>query len=203
MAKTIAAGVALSLAAAFCLGILSPPVIGVASIQAEAADGKNTSPSQLVEVPRWIDGKTPSFVLDGLTGARHDLGNASGRVVLVHFFATWCEPCREELPALQRLMDRSGPSTLVIFAISVGEPDQRVRRFFEGNPLRYPVVLDRDREVAKTWRVQSLPTTYVLDTELVPRLMVEGEFEWDRVTGEQLSESLLAVRRGASSREGG
>jgi peroxiredoxin len=203
IAKATAVNAALSLGAAFWLGILSPGGIGVALIHAQGTDRKDTGSSQLVEVTRWIDGKRPSFALDDLTGARHDLANASGRLVLVHFFATWCEPCREELPALQRLIDRSGHSTLAIFAISVGEPDQRVRRFFEGAPLRYPVVLDRDREAAKTWRVQSLPTTYVLDRGLEPRLVVEGEFEWDRVANEQMLEALLSARQGASSRDGG
>jgi peroxiredoxin len=162
----------------------------------QATDGKAPTQTKLVEVPGWTDGRKPSFALPDLTGARHDLGTASGRLVLVHFFATWCEPCREELPALQRFLDRSGDTALAIFAISVGEPEQRVRRFFEGNPLRFPVLLDRDREVGKTWRVQSLPTTYVLDRELKPRLLVEGEFEWDRATSEQLLGAVLSVQDG-------
>ena len=134
-------------------------------------------------------------MLEDLTGVRHDLSDSSGRVVLVHFFATWCEPCREELPALQRLLERSRNSGLAIFAISVGEPDARVRRFFEPMPTNYPVVLDRDRAAAKTWRVQMLPTTYVLDRELKPRLMVEGEFPWDRVKGEQLLGAASSLRQ--------
>jgi peroxiredoxin len=119
----------------------------------------------------------------------------------VHFFATWCEPCRKELPALQRLIERSGDSTLAIFAISVGEPDERVRRFFETTPLTFPVVLDRDREVAKLWRIQSLPTTYVLDRQLGPRLIVEGEFEWDRVKADQLLD-VLSERQDKPTTEG-
>jgi peroxiredoxin len=152
------------------------------------------SVGSLVEAPPWTDGK-PSFVLDDLTGARHDLSDSSGRLVLVHFFATWCEPCREELPALQRLLERSRESGLAIFAVSVGEPDARVRRFFEPMPTNFPIVLDRDRAASKTWRVQMLPTTYVLDRELKPRLVVEGEFHWDRVTGEQLLDTAPPVRQ--------
>jgi thiol-disulfide isomerase/thioredoxin len=188
----------LSLAAAFWLGIVSGAGLGggaVAFFDAQAADGKGPTASELVEVPRRTDGQKPSFALDDLAGARHDLSNAPGRIVLVHFFATWCEPCREELPALQRLIERSENSSLAIFAISVGEPDERVRRFFETMPLKIPVVLDRDRGVAKAWRIQTLPTTYVLDRELEPRLMVEGEFEWDRIKAEQLLDAALSVRQ--------
>jgi thiol-disulfide isomerase/thioredoxin len=194
----------LSLAAVFWLGIVSSVGLGggaVAFFDARAADGKGPPASELVEVPRRTDGQKPSFALDDLGGARHDLSNAPGRVVLVHFFATWCEPCREELPALQRLSERSMDSTLAIFVISVGEPDERVRRFFETNPLKIPVILDRDREVAKTWRIQTLPTTYVLDRELEPRLIVEGEYEWDRIKTEQLVDAMLSVRRDRPARD--
>ena len=164
----------------------------VPPLPAQATDGKSVG--SLVEAPPWADGK-PSFVLDDLTGARHDLSESSGRVVLVHFFATWCEPCREELPALQRLLERSRESGLTIFAVSVGEPDARVRRFFEPMPMNYPIVLDRDRAASKTWRVQMLPTTYVLDRDLKPRLVVEGEFRWDQVKGEQLLDAVPPPRQ--------
>ncbi len=174
-------------------GNLSADAEGFATrLQTRSADGKGAS--ALIEVPRRPDDKKPSFVLDDLAGARHDLASAPGRVVLVHFFATWCEPCREELPMLERLLERSKGSALAVFAVSVGEPDDRVRRFFEAMPLKYPVVLDREREVAKTWRIQTLPTTYVLDRDLEPRLMVEGEYVWDRLDPEQLLDAVPRAR---------
>jgi thiol-disulfide isomerase/thioredoxin len=139
------------------------------------------SERRLVEVRSPLRTSKPSFSLDDLAGARHDLSGRPAPLVLVHFFATWCEPCREELPALQRLSDRVNDGSLAVFAISVGEPDVRVRRFFEPMPVTFPVLLDRDKEVAKTWQVETLPTTYVLDGALKPRLLVEGEFEWDQV----------------------
>jgi thiol-disulfide isomerase/thioredoxin len=146
------------------------------------------SEHRLIEVQSPLRGSQPSFFLDDLAGSRHDLSGTPAPLVLVHFFATWCEPCREELPALQRLSDRGKESSLAVFAISVGEPDLRVRRFFEPMPLTFPVLLDRDKEVAKTWRVETLPTTYVLDGARKPRLLVEGEFEWDQVkVGELLN----------------
>jgi thiol-disulfide isomerase/thioredoxin len=188
----------LSLIAAFWLGMLSGGGMGggaIAFTDTRMADGNGPATSEMVEVPRRTDGHKASFALNDLAGVQHDLSNMSGHLVLVHFFATWCEPCREELPALQRLSERSEGSALAVFAISVGEPDERVRRFFETNPLKIPVVLDRDREVAKKWRIETLPTTYVLDPELEPRLMVEGEFEWDRVKTKQLLDAVLSARQ--------
>ena len=103
-----------------------------------------------------------------------------GRTVLVHFFATWCEPCRDELPALNRFLGRASPNVSVI-AISVAEVDPRVKRFFEGMPVDFPVLLDRDRAVAKSWNISALPTTYVLDADMKPVLLVEADFAWDSV----------------------
>lgn len=103
-----------------------------------------------------------------------------GRAVLVHFFATWCEACREELPALNRFLNRSAANASVI-AISVADADQRVKRFLEQTPVNFPVLLDRERTVAKSWNVSALPTTYILGTNLKPMFVVESDFPWDTI----------------------
>lgn len=117
----------------------------------------------------------PDFSLHDLNGKSVALNTFKGRTVLVHFFATWCEPCREELPALNRFLGRGSPSVSVI-AISVAEVDPRVQRFFERMPVAFPVLLDRDRAVAKSWNISALPTTYVLDADMTPILLVEEDF---------------------------
>jgi thiol-disulfide isomerase/thioredoxin len=99
--------------------------------------------------------------------------------VLVHFFATWCEPCREELPALNRLRERAAGA--MVLAISVAENGQRVSRFIQQTSVNFPVLLDTDRAVAKSWDVSTLPTTYVLDARLRPRWRVEADYPWDNV----------------------
>ncbi|MDP1911639.1 MAG: TlpA disulfide reductase family protein, partial [Hyphomicrobium sp.] len=142
----------------------------------------------------WTGKTRPSFELTDSAGAKFALESARGHLVLVHFFATWCEPCREELPALNRLAARS-QGTLKVLAISVAEVDPRVRRFLETMPLDFPVLLDRDRAVAKAWEVSTLPTTFVLDAKLRPRLVVETDFAWDGVDPGKLI-GILAVRAG-------
>jgi thiol-disulfide isomerase/thioredoxin len=122
----------------------------------------------------------PDFSLQDLNGESVPLKTFKGRMVLVHFFATWCEPCREELPALDRFLKRSGPDASVV-AISVAEVDPRVRRFFDAAPVDFPVLLDRDRTIAKSWKISALPTTYVLDADMKPVLVVEADFPWDTV----------------------
>jgi thiol-disulfide isomerase/thioredoxin len=158
--------------AVFCCAILA--------LRAEAA-----------ELRRWSAGAQPVFSLPTTTGAAVALEAARGHVVLVHFFATWCEPCREELPALNRLAARAGGNVKVL-AIAVADADQRVQRFFETTPVDFPVLLDRDRAVAKAWNVATLPTTFVLDAGLRPGFVVETDFAWDSLDPKELASTSAA-----------
>jgi peroxiredoxin len=153
----------------------------------------------------------PDFSLQDLNGENVPLKIFKGRTVLVHFFATWCEPCRDELPALNRFLRRSGPNASVI-AISVAEVDPRVKRFFERAPVDFPVLLDRDRAIAKSWKISTLPTTYVLDANMKPMLVVEADFAWDSIdvdpaTGKLIKSKAVGTKttseRSSSSKNGG
>jgi peroxiredoxin len=137
----------------------------------------------------------PDFSLQNLDGKNVPLKTFKGRMVLVHFFATWCEPCREELPALNRFLKRSGPNASVV-AISVAEVDPRVKRFFEATPVDFPVLLDRDQTIAKSWEISSLPTTYVLDANMMATLVVEADFAWDTVDVEPATGKLVKNKAG-------
>ncbi|MEH2484045.1 peroxiredoxin [Nitrobacteraceae bacterium AZCC 2146] len=139
-----------------------------------------SSGSRATELKRIDEPTKPDFSLQDLDGRTVPLMAFKGRTVLVHFFATWCEPCREELPALNRFLNRSASHASVV-AISVADVDQRVNRFLKQTPVNFPVLLDRDRAVAKSWKVTALPTTYVLDANMKPKLVVEADFQWDTI----------------------
>ena len=96
----------------------------------------------------------------------------------MHFFATWCEPCVREIDSLQRLAAATRDKPLAIIAVDVAEVDLRVRAFFEKHPVDFTVLLDRDRTVSKAWDVTALPTSFVLDATLTPRLFIEGDLDW-------------------------
>lgn len=151
------------------------------------------SAARAVELTPAGGAAKPDFSLQNLTGANVPLKNFKGRTVLVHFFATWCEPCRVELPALNRFLDRSAPHASVV-AISVAEADPRVKRFFEQAPVNFPVLLDRDRTIAKSWKISTLPTTYVLDVNMTPVLVVEADFAWDSVEVEPATGKLIKAK---------
>lgn len=126
----------------------------------------------------WTEGAKPSFVLDDLRTTRRDLQAFKGKIVLVHFFATWCEPCVSEMNSLQKLARHTRDEPLAILAVDVAEVDLRVRAFFEKLPVDFPVLLDRDRAVTKAWGVSALPSTFVLDGNLTPKFFVEGDLDW-------------------------
>jgi thiol-disulfide isomerase/thioredoxin len=148
--------------------------------------------AQAAELMPWTKGPQPLFTLPSLDGADVALGSQRGSVVLVHFFATWCEPCREELPALTRLSERGG-SSVKILAISVAEVDARVQRFRQSISIKFPVLLDRESAVTKSWEVSTLPTTFVLDSQLNPRLVIETDYAWDTVDPKKLIDTMSAA----------
>jgi len=162
-------------------------VAGGLALAAMAETGESAEPQ------RWTGGEKPTFVLQDLAGANVALATHRGRVVFVHFFATWCEPCREELPALQRLVERSAGQAATVLAISVGEVGDRVRRFTENVPINFPILLDRDRAVAKAWMVDSLPTTFILGSDLKPRFSVGADFAWDHLNIGRTIDMLSAI----------
>lgn len=148
----------------------------------------------------WREGAAIDFTLPTTSGSAVRLNSQRGHVTLLHFFATWCEPCREELPALRRLVARAEPDTLKVLAVAVADVDLRVQRFLQEIPVNFPVVLDRDRAVAKAWKISTLPSTVILDRNLKPRLGVEADFAWDQIEPGALIDQIRSAQANQSIR---
>jgi len=111
----------------------------------------------------------PDFVLNDLDGARVQLSEYRGQWVLLNFWATWCGPCRQETPDLQRLQDRQADS-LVVLGVNMQESRDTAADFASEFSLSYPMVLDRSGEVATEYRVgRGLPVSMLVDPSGVIR----------------------------------
>jgi thiol-disulfide isomerase/thioredoxin len=99
-------------------------------------------------------------------------------VVLVNFWATWCEPCREEMPALQALQQKIGKERLVVLMVNYGESAEKVQQFVRDVPIDLPVLLDKDMEATKAWQVRVLPTSFVLGQDGQLRYSAVGLLDW-------------------------
>jgi thiol-disulfide isomerase/thioredoxin len=120
----------------------------------------------------------PALVLKDLNGAQHDLARYRGSVVLVNFWATWCEPCRHEMPSIQRLREKLAGKPFVVLAVNVDEPDARVRRFLDETKFDLPVPMDTNKSVTRGWGVRVLPATYIVGPDGRLRYRAIGDLDW-------------------------
>ena len=139
----------------------------------------------------WSGGTTPPLALRDVRGKEHKLADYRGKVVVLNFWATWCDPCREEMPSMQRLQDKLAGKPFAILAVDYGEGVPRINDFLKKVPLRFTVLLDRDTSAATAWKVKVLPTTMVIDTEQRVRYIVVGDLQWDSQVVEEQIRKLL------------
>ncbi len=107
----------------------------------------------------------PEFTLPQLDGGQISLSQLRGRPVLVNFWATWCAPCRSEMPALQRVAAQYAGSGLVVIGINQLEDEATVQEFVREFGLTFPIALDRDGVTSRAWRVYGIPQTYLVDRD--------------------------------------
>ncbi len=107
----------------------------------------------------------PEFDLLDMDGARHRMSDYRGRVVIVNFWATWCPPCREEMPSMQRAYEQLREEGIEILAINIGEDEDTIFAFTADYPVEFPLLLDLDSATIQSWPVRGLPTTFVVDPQ--------------------------------------
>ncbi len=147
------------------------------------------------DVTPWPAGRgaPPLQALD-LQGQTWTLERLRGRAVLLNFWATWCPPCRAEMPSLQQLAEIYGPEQLQVLALNVGEGPRRITQYLQSSGLQLTVLLDPKSEAARAWGATVLPTTILIDVEGRPRLRVRGEVDWSGREAQALVEPLLRAR---------
>lgn len=142
------------------------------------------------EVTPW-SGPVSSLGLVDTTGKTWQLPDLKGRAVLLNFWASWCEPCRAEMPTLQQVADLYGPDKLLVLAINFKESAARALQFAKTTGVSLPVLLDTTGKAAGQWGVKVFPTTLMLDNRGQARHRVKGEVDWTSSAPGKLIEGLL------------
>ena len=131
------------------------------------------------------------FSLPSLAGETQNLGALRGKVVFLNFWATWCGPCRLEMPSMEALYKQNREKGLEIIAINCGEGRQEVQAFMKENGLSFPALLDEDGKVSSSYGIQAIPTSYIIDRNgnIVSRLV--GSINWNTAKIQTAIEALL------------
>lgn len=134
----------------------------------------------------------PDFVLKDIHGKTVSLAQFKGKPVLLNFWATWCGPCKEEMPSMQKLYDAAqNNGKFQIIAISIDRFNiEKVNQYAKDLNLTFPILIDPDREIRKTYFIRGLPTSYLIDSEGKLQGFVSGARNWDNPASLELMKSL-------------
>ncbi len=127
----------------------------------------------------WQPKARPSLQATELASdAPRTLADFAGHALVINFWATWCAPCRLELPSLNATVERFEKRGLRLLAVNHGEMPERVKRFLDEVPIRGTVLLDRSQGQLRAWGARGLPASFVIDAKGKPRLSAIGELDW-------------------------
>jgi thiol-disulfide isomerase/thioredoxin len=113
--------------------------------------------------------------------------------VVVNFWATWCAPCRLEMPSLEALAARRRGDGVVVVAVNYREPPDKIRAFLARSPFRPPILLDSDGDATVAWTPRVFPTTVLIGRDGKPAKTVVGELDWAAAEASALLDPLVAV----------
>ena len=137
------------------------------------AAGKQTLPALDKPIP------APDFKLKGEDGKWYQLSDMRGKVVVINFWATWCPPCRYEMPALESLWQKVKDQNIIILGINVGEDADTIFEFTGTYPVSFPLPMDIDGKVIEQYPIKGLPTTYVINPQGMVTHRAVGSRVWD------------------------
>lgn len=121
----------------------------------------------------------PDFVLPTLGGGRMRLSDYRGKIVFLNIWATWCPPCREEMPSMQKLHERFMGEDFAMLTISIDEDTSLVGPFMEELGLTFPVALDPEQEVSSQYGITGVPETFLIDKNGIVMHHLIGPGKWD------------------------
>jgi len=162
-------------ARALVLGIIA--VMGI-TLVVVSQQGKTRSTRKAV-----VGLDAPEFVLQDAEGGELRLSSLKGKTVFVHFWASWCKECREEMPRIQALHDRKKADPSFVFISVIYNEDPAVSRaWLKENGYAFPVYVDPDGSAARDYGLTGVPETFIIDEGGVLRQRVLGPANWDRIS---------------------
>jgi len=148
--------------------LIAAVLIGVAIITVNTYNSSNSianpSTKPIGINPNAIKTKAIDFKLKDLDGKELSLSDLKGKKVFLNFWATWCPPCKAEMPEIETLYQETKDSDLVILAVEIGEPLSTVKSFIDSTKYSFKVLLDPEQSVASKYNITSIPTSYFIDT---------------------------------------
>ncbi len=173
-------------------------LIALALLAAGAAPPRSGRTFSLEDAIKELDLIRPSrqklaqdFTLPTPEGKSFRLSDNRGKVVFVNFWATWCPPCREEMPAMERLWKQHRERGLVLVAVSVDSDTKLVAPFVNKGRFTFPVVLDPKLEAANAYGVRALPSSFIVDRQGHMTALALGPRPWDNDAAHSLIEALV------------
>jgi len=145
-----------------------------------ALPGGPAVPARVPELRPWDGVVTPPLELADLEGKARRLADYRGKVVLVNFWASWCAPCRDEMPSIERLRDSLAGRPFTVLAVNVGETEKAAREFLQKMPLKFTILLDKTVQTTRAWGARILPASYLVAPNGAIRYSYFGELDWGR-----------------------
>jgi thiol-disulfide isomerase/thioredoxin len=135
--------------------------------------------------------KPADFTLKDLNGQDVSLSSFEGKVVFLNFWATWCVPCRTEMPSIERLYQEFKNDGLVILAINYREDTDKIKPFLDEVKISFPILLDSEGKTVTEYKIRALPTSYVIDRKGLLVGSALGDRDWANEDAKKLIKKLL------------
>ena len=137
----------------------------------------------------------PALVLENMEGQQVELIADGRRWHFVHFWASWCGPCRREIPAIEKLVTSFANSTLAFYIVNTAESEDTVFSFLGGIAPNLDSLLDRDGQVTEQWQPRGLPSTYLVDPDGQIQYIVIGGQDWQKPQYQLFLKHLLGANK--------
>ena len=138
-----------------------------------------------------VQGKAPDFTLKSASGKNLKLSEYRGEVVLLNFWASWCGPCRQEMPYLEQLQDRYASYGFTVMGVNVEEDSSKARKMLKDVSVTFPILFDTSNSVSKAYKVAAMPTTVIIDRDGNMRYLHKGYKAGDEATYKQWIKKLI------------